>query len=338
MDRQRLGTGESFEVVVAFDGAAAPDDLYSPKSFSLESIELPQVGISAAKNYAVGKCSGDVLIFVNDDIEPDADFVRQHLAAQRTGYDVVLGDTPFRVYPDALLLDECIAQTQMIFAYAMLRAECDYGFRTAWNLNLSIRADMIRNQPGPFAESFRPCMYEDLELAYRLMGDQKRVHFHPSARAVHDHRYTFESYLAREAMLGVTAPVLWRVNPQCFVAIFKLPLDKLVESARGAMCIDIVDAKRTLAELRLMARQPSRGADDRAIALFYRSHLPLKRRAFRCGLLAAVDQPQSLWQDRFMLANQSLDNDPVFSAISQSGASVRTANAPLAFAPAAAAS
>lgn len=315
LDRQQLGANESFDVVIALDGDKATDTRYAPTNFALSIIELPRVGISSAKNHAIAQASGEVIILVNDDIEPSVTFVHEHLTAQRDGHPIVLGDAPFRPLADPTLFDQCIAETGMIFAYLSLQAGRRYGFRTAWNLNLSIRAELIRDVSGPFAESLRPCMYEDLELAHRLIGDRRGVFFHPQARALHNHRYTFDGYLRREAMLGATAPNLWNVNRDCFVAIFGQPLDQLVETAERAINIDLTDACRLLGELGGLAAEPRRDDASRLIALFYRAHLPLKRRAFRCGLIAATRQTGVNWTAISNAADQSLASDDVFSAL-----------------------
>jgi len=315
LDRQQLATNELFNVIIALDGDSTSDALYAPSNYATTILELPRVGISSAKNHAIAKARGDIIILVNDDIEPSPAFVRQHLAAQRDGHPIVLGDTPFQPFANPTLLDQCIAESGMIFAYPSLQAGRSYGFRTAWNLNLSIRADLIRDAAGPFAESLRPCMYEDLELAHRLIGDRRGVHFHPQARALHNHRYTFDGYLRREAMLGATAPNLWNVNRDCFVAIFGQPLDQLVETAERAIDIDITDACRLLGELSALAAEPRRDAASRLIAMFYRAHLPLKRRAFRRGLLAAMQPADIDWIALTEVADQSLAVDDVFSAL-----------------------
>ena len=319
LDRQRIAANESFDVIIAFDGDRAADTLYKPSNYAVSIIELPRVGISAAKNRAIAQARGDFIILVNDDIEPSPTFVHQHFAAQRSGHPIVLGDAPFCSIVSPTLFDQCIAQTGMIFGYPSMQAGRQYGFRTAWNLNLSIRADLIRDMPGPFAESLRPCMYEDLELARRIIGKERGIYFHPQARARHNHRYTFEGYLRREAMLGTTAPNLWNVNRDCFVAIFGQPLDALVETARRVVNIDNTDAHRLLRELSAFAVEPCDNDDSQLIAMFYRAHMPLKRRAFRCGMIAATQRSDIEWNALADVADQSLDDDDVFCSLASMG-------------------
>lgn len=322
LDRQQLAADESFDVIVALDGDKTTDALYGPSNYATTILELPRVGISCAKNQAIAQARGDITILVNDDIEPAPTFIHQHLAAQREGHPIVLGDAPFCSIANPTLFDQCIARTGMIFAYPSMQAGRHYGFRNAWNLNLSIRADQIRDMPGPFAEALRPCMYEDLELARRIVGKERGVYFHPPARARHNHRYTLNGYLRREAMLGATAPNLWNVNRDCFVAIFGEPLDSLVETARRAVNIDNTDAHRLLRELFAIAAEPCLDHDSQMIDMFYRAHVPLKRRAFRCGLIAATRQSDVDWTALADAADQSLADDDVFCSLASMGSLV----------------
>ena len=315
LDHQRLENNDGFAVIIAFDGDRAPHDLYQPVDYGITTLDLPRVGISAAKNRAVAASRADVLLLLNDDIEPAPDFVHHHLAAQRSGHPIVLGDTPFKPPPDPTLLDVCLARTEMIFSYASLRAGRCHGFRTAWNLNLSVRRDLLTGFDGPFDESLRPFMYEDIELAHRLIGERPSVYFCPAARALHDHRYSIGDYFVREAMLGVTAPLLAAANPDCFRTVFGQPLDRLMDTAKQAMPIDLPDARRTLSQLTTLAVQPCDSPGTETVELFYRAHLPLKRRAFRCGLLATANNPRTHWTRRYHRAAQALRDDVIFGSL-----------------------
>lgn len=315
--RQAGGTRERFEVIIGLDGYHQREVRSLPRDypFAVDYIVLAQVGISAAKNAAVARARGELLLFLNDDVEPVEDFVHQHATAQSSGSGVVLGSSPWRRLADQRVFDECIARTRMIFFYEELDAGQCCSFRHAWNLNLSIRRELLSGHGGPFAEALRPCMYEDVELAFRLMGMQDRVCYHPAALAEHNHRYALGGYFEREALLGVMAPVLWDVNADCFRAILGADLPELIERARMGGDFDVPDARRCLAHISRAAMQPWSGAGrESAVELLYAAHLPLKRRAFRCGLLAAIDHPDWPWNKRPALAVAALREDPAFAA------------------------
>ena len=318
LSQQELDRCEGFEVVVALDGSSElpPLCLQSEYPFELEVIRLDQVGICGAKNAAVARSRGGVLLFINDDIEPAPHFIEEHTIAQEAGHPIVLGDSPWPRYQDQTIFDDLMAHSKMVFFYHHLRGGRHYDFRHAWNLNLSVRRECVEGLDGPYVELLRPVYYDDVEMAFRLMGREPRVYFHPAAKAVHNHRYTPVSYFLREALLGVMAIELNQVNPDCFKGIFSGPFDRLVAHAREGMVLDVPDRQRVLARWVDLVAEPCPGeANQELIDALYLAHLPLKRRAFRCGLIAALNQSETPWRERLALASSSLAADPVFQAI-----------------------
>lgn len=322
---QETPAGTVFDVLVGLDGEPdeAIETLPNAFDFDLQYFPLPRVGISTAKNAACAEARGRIMLLLNDDVEPEPGFVRAHADAHAAGHSIVLGSTPWGRFEDQTVFDEAIARTGMIFFYDGLATGGRYNFRHAWNLNLSVDRKLLDRLDGPFAAGLRPYMYEDIESAYRMIGDRSGVCYHSAARATHNHRYTFDGYFQREAMLGVMAPHLFSVNPACFRAVFRSDLERLVEQARRALPTDMPDGRRTLEQLREVAqRRWSDGAAD--LGTFYVAHLPLKRRAFRVGLVAAVTHPDAPWQTRVELANDALADDEVFQVREQAVPSTRT--------------
>ncbi|GJM25977.1 MAG: hypothetical protein DHS20C16_23920 [Phycisphaerae bacterium] len=342
LGKQRLDDGLSFEVVVALDGkGSTPAKLEESLTLAdgrvadVRCLPLERVGISAAKNAAVAAARGDVLLFVNDDIEPWPDFVQRHADAHAAGHEVVLGYSPWVIYPDQTIFDEMIARTRMVFFYSDLKRGKSYGFRHAWNLNLSVARSLVEKLDGPFCESLQPVFYDDVEFAHRMIGDDERVFYASDAVALHRHRYTLASYFGREALLGVMAHSLHRVNDACFKAIFAMGLDELVSDAGRVVEHDVRDETRALATVCDLGGQAiDHPVDERLVRAMYVAHLPLKRRAFRLGLLARQAAPKRDWREYPELAHESLADDAVmgllFDGQGQSGASgtCRRMNAP----------
>ncbi len=324
LGKQQLDDGCSFEVVVALDGAGdgggeSVDTMALPDRPAAEVryLQLDRVGISAAKNAAVAAARGDVLLFVNDDIEPNPEFVQKHADAQAAGHEVVLGYSPWAIYPDQTILDEMVARTRMIFFYSDLKRGHSYGFRHAWNLNLSVKRSLVDRLSGPFSESLQPVFYDDIEFAHRLIGDEACVFYEPDAVALHRHRFTIDSYFDREALLGVMAHSLHCVNDVCFRAIFAKSLDELVRAADQAIKFDVSDETRALATVcDLAGYAVSHPIDERLIRAMYAAHLPLKRRAFRLGLLARQAAPGRDWREYPQLAKESMATDAVMGLLS----------------------
>ena len=286
------------EVRVVFNGVATVphwDTTRWPFRLIVEQIERGHIG--AAKNVALDRATGDIVILLNDDVFLDADFIEAHRAAHRNLDQpaMVLGRSVWRQCERETVFDRMIQNTSMIFFYDKMKPHTWYGFRHAWNLNLSLPRRYVETLR--FDERLGPFFYEDLELAYRLEHEfGLRVWYAPEALLLHDHRYTLEQYLQRECAMGQVAPALWRCNPDCFRATYGADLDeRYITYCRQFVANEGRREDELRSRLdRVVTRRPEELAASAAMQvelmeLLYHAHLPLKRLAFRRGVLSAVE-------------------------------------------------
>lgn len=285
-------------VHVAFNGVDRAPDV-SPHAWPLQVrvTHRREPNIGAAKNQAIDAATGEYLLLLNDDVIARPDFVRRHVETHRklARPAMVLGKSAWERYRDQTVLDEMIAATPMIFFYDRMASDHWYGFRHAWNLNLSLpRAALGRLR---FDERLGPFFYEDLELAYRLDEQHGvRVWYEPTAEVLHAHRYTFDGYLDRESAMGLAAVRLAEANPDCFRAIYGTALDDdYLRFMSAAVQHDGRHESQRIARLRQWANRPAltlptdAEARQEVLDLLYDAHLPLKRLAFRRGVIAAAE-------------------------------------------------
>ncbi len=287
----------SVEVFVVFNGVEPPAATLDGRwPFKLHVASVPQANICAAKNVALERASGEWLLFINDDTYVEPDFARAHLAAH-AALDrpaMVVGLAEWQRYEDETIFDRMIQSTSMVFFYDRMREPGWFGFRHAWNLNLSVHRRYVEQER--FCEAIEPVYFDDLEFAWRL--EQRhglRVWFAPQARNVHDHRYTLESYLRREGAVGRAAARLGQSNPACFRAIYGSELDAdYLDYCSAFVEREVRNERELLATLESIVRRPAAtlvgDAEMQAawIRSLYHAHLPLKRLAFRRGLLEAA--------------------------------------------------
>jgi hypothetical protein len=209
---------------------------------------------------------------------------------------MVLGGSPWRPCPEETVFDRMIQTTSMVFFYDRMQPHRWYNYRHAWNLNLSIPRAVLGERR--FDEALGPFFFEDLELAWRLEHESGvRVWYAPGAAAEHDHRYSFEGYFERESALGASAVRLWRANPGCFRSTYRADLDDaFLEYARRSVRADGPHEDEWRRRLRVVAERSTADLADSAevrndlVQALYLAHLPLKRLAFRRGLLATVER------------------------------------------------
>ncbi len=312
---QQLRRAQSFELIVVIDGDGSPPSF--PQGLCARTISVGFGGAGNARNVGVEHAKGDILLFLNDDVVPCDGFVQAHVDAIKKGHLAVLGQSPWGGGFARTLFDEFITHTPSIFDAGSLVPFGLHDFRSAWTLNLSIRRSAIRDQHPPFDREIRPVYFEDLEFAYRCFGDQPIIYHEPKALAVHHHRVCIEEYFKREVLLGMMSAVLYHRNQPCHDRIFAQSPEEHARASAPMLPIDAPDHRRILKAFTDLAR--TRAGDvvdpiEQAKAM-YIMHLPIKRRAFRLGLCAFINDGPIAWDQRIPRAAELLAADPVFSTL-----------------------
>lgn len=99
LDRQ---TYTDFEAIVVVDGSAdgtAEALRELDVRFPLTVIEQPNSGVAAARTAGAAAARGEVLLFIDDDMEADPEMLAEHERSHGDGFEFVLGDLP--LHPDS---------------------------------------------------------------------------------------------------------------------------------------------------------------------------------------------------------------------------------------------
>jgi GT2 family glycosyltransferase len=247
-------------------------------------VEGERRGPAAARNRALGVVRGEVVLFLNDDVEAAADLLERHVeahagrVARGLGPAMVLGAAPWAVVdtperPDRAL-DRMVRQTSAVFFYDQMTEEKagarardpehDWGFRHAWTLNLSVGA---RWAAVGFEERLPSPVFEDLEWAWRVRracaaGGGMPVVYRSAAVVTHHHRYSAAGFLERERAIGRNTVALVRVNGACAREVFGRDVSGGEEMARRAEVVarGKGEAARWRAEFMAMAEGDGEGA------------------------------------------------------------------------------
>ncbi len=304
--RQILAPATQLEVRVGADGDALPP-IPSANAVQFVARQFDRIGAAAIRNQLIAQQIPDLIIFGNADTRPAPDMVQRHvdrMATQPAG-SLILGAAPWETPPDPTVFDALIAETPMIFFFEDLTPESWHDYRHAWTLNLSIRGEDFAKS-ARFEPLLRPVYYEDLAFAFDLLGpDRKGVFYDPAAKVIHRHPTTLESYLNREELLGIMAPVLAAHKPALFAKLFPgQNLAQLESSFRHWLTMDIPSHRYILNRLAAWQTQPATilgTGPTRQLTLgtIYQMHIPLKRLAFRLGFLRGLQLlDDAQWQQR----------------------------------------
>jgi len=307
---QRLPDDVAIRVRVGGDGCSPPE--FRPEKpdgrIRFEMFSLPRGGAAVVRNHLLKRVNSDVVIFVNADTRPDKDFVSAHvkrLLSLPEG-SMVLGNSPYEASPHRTVFDVLKEDSPMIFFYDRLKPNQFYDYRYSWTLNLSVRHSDFK-RAGGFTTALRPYGYEDLDIAFKIMGEKPAIYYDPAAAVTHRHPMTLDDYFDREETIGSVAPNLSRVNPQVFQSLFGTRnLDAVAGDYRVWTSMDFASHRWTYQRLSEWANEPQTilGAEGsehrrRLLLTLYQMHIPLKRLAFRLGFLRGLDlMDDSRWQER----------------------------------------
>lgn len=208
---------DAFEVIVSIDGSDdGTRDIVNEYGapYALRALWQPNRGRAAACNAGIRAARGDVIVLLDDDMEPAPGCLAGHLAAHRAGSrHAVVGAAPIR-FDDA---SPPVVEFMGIGFDWRLRKLAEPGhvvsFRETYTGNFSVRRDVLL-EVGAFDEGFTAYGHEDYELALRLQRAGVRLTFSPDALA-HQHYEKSYAALARDAVArGHTAVFFAMKHPE----------------------------------------------------------------------------------------------------------------------------
>jgi GT2 family glycosyltransferase len=184
-----------FEVVVIADGCTdgSADACRALRtSYTLRVIEQANAGPAVARNVGCQQARAPLLVFLDDDVIPDPDFLTAHRSMHQQGrQQVVIGPL---LRPSSTRLQPWVywelATLEQQYD-AMARGEWEPSPRQFYTGNASVaRAAVL--ETGGFNPEFRRA--EDVEMAYRLQGSGYAFVFAPQARGLHYAHRSFASW------------------------------------------------------------------------------------------------------------------------------------------------
>ncbi len=221
--RQTLSP-QQYEVIVSIDGSddgtremiaafAAP--------YALRALWQPNRGRAAACNAGIHAAQGQLIVLLDDDMEPEVDCLSEHLSAH-TGRSrlAVLGAVPVAI--DATSEPVAGFINAKFSRHLAKLAQPDYSihFRDFYTGHISLPRDLLV-ELGGFDEDFTVYGNEDSELALRLMEAGVKVVYDPHAVAIQHYTKDFAALARDNVAKGHTAVLLASKYP---AAVYHLRL------------------------------------------------------------------------------------------------------------------
>ncbi len=210
---------DEFEVIVSIDGSEDGTkemvDVFKT-DFSLRSIWDTNSGRAAACNKAILETIGDILIILDDDMEPSPDLIEAHYTAHQDNMKIgVIGAVP-------IIVDESstpIVRYNGAKFNSHLKKISEPGYKIrVWDFysgNFSIsRGNMF--EIGLFNEDFVIYGNEDVELAHRLLESGINIVYSPDAYCIQHYEKDFRGLAKDTIAAGKTAVLLYTKYPDTF--------------------------------------------------------------------------------------------------------------------------
>lgn len=207
------------EIIVVSDGSTDGTDsfLLEPEStLNLVAGQQQNAGPAAARNLGVTLASGELIIFVDDDVVPGPNLIAEHVKSHDKEGEkcVVLGPM---LSPEDFRMSSWVHWEQMMLykQYADMEAgRWEPTARQFYTGNASLNRQHFI-EAGGFDVSFRRA--EDVELAYRLADNGLRFAFNPQAIGYHYVSRKFSSWIETPYMYGRNDVIFTRDKGQSWL-------------------------------------------------------------------------------------------------------------------------
>jgi glycosyltransferase involved in cell wall biosynthesis len=249
---------ECFEVVVAIDGSTDGtremlEGFHAP--FGLRWLWQPNSGRASARNAAIRAAAGDVVVILDDDMEPQPPALEAHLREHSApGRRCVMGAAPIVLEPDAPPHIRYVAAKFNEHLVRLGQPDHRFRIRDFYSGNTSVRRDELL-AAGLYDERFKLYGNEDLELAQRLMRRGVALAFSADAVALQHYDKSLRDLTEDELAKGRTVVLLADAQP-----------DVVLDLKIGALRADRA-RRRAIRQLLLWCTRGFRRTPDAVVAL-----------------------------------------------------------------------
>lgn len=207
---------DSYEVIVvdnaSTDATRNVLEAKRQKHPNLNFIFQSKPGVAGARNAGVRKASGEIVLFIDDDIFAETDLVERHVEIHsqcRNSSAIGTVLTPWDDCVDPFL--RYLQHKRIYNPYGVGSGPIDFSHYHTGNVSTP-RSMLV--EAGGFNEEFYVYGMEDIELGYRLEKRGCRMINGKQARAVHYYFPTYDEFVLRCKQAGYSLGKLIELHPE----------------------------------------------------------------------------------------------------------------------------
>lgn len=202
----------NFETILVDDGSR-DNSAAIGREFGARVISTENRGLSSARNTGMATASGEIIVYLDDDAYPDADWL-YYLAAtfRRTGHAAVGG--PNLAPPTDGNTAECVTNAPGGPVHVLLT---DTVAEHIPGCNMAFRKERLQ-AIGGFDTAFRVAG-DDVDVCWRIQQQGETIGFSPAALVWHHRRNSLRAYWKQQQGYGKAEALLERKWPEKYNAI-----------------------------------------------------------------------------------------------------------------------
>lgn len=276
----------TFELVIGDDGStdstsAMVEAWARDAAVPVQHFRQANAGANAARNAAIHRAKGRLLLIVNDDTIPVPGFVAAHLAVHAAHpQDPVCVLGRMTISPD--IPDSLFAGLHHDASFDQFSGRTELDWNAFFTCNVSAKRHFLL-QHGLFDEDLR--WHEDIELGERLAPHGLRLLYCPEALGYHHHLLTEADYLRIASKEG-QALALWHLKNRRAGRPDNAVVGPALRPALRHRVADLALTRRTLPLALSAARYLAPRRPALAQAVYAKVFQRLKRTALRETLQA----------------------------------------------------
>lgn len=221
---RRQSGSYSFEVIIVNDCSQDDTEKYLKTLDDINNLTIVKnprnMGRAGARNVGAAKASGDILIFVDGDLQLSVNFIESHVAFHESNDGVALGKVLFRHGGGFSRYLQRTGAPRIPEA-----RELPFRYFVSWNF--SITRDLFRELDG-FDAGFLTSFFnagEDLEFGYRIHESGTKIRYNPTALAVHIEKPELKQTIEKRYTYGLLGlPLFMKKHPEAAdeIPVFRL--------------------------------------------------------------------------------------------------------------------